>query len=52
MRLLQLDIGRADYASPLFRVVSDKSSEISGRTRKRLTSNVSKPLLHLGIGEG
>ena len=49
--LFCLDVVSPDHLAPLLGFVGDELSKISRRTRKHRTGEVSKPRLHLGVGE-
>src|SRR5438552_1139459 len=50
-RSVRLDVGRPDYLGPLFGIVSDKLTEVSGRTCKWNSAQLGKACLQHRIGE-
>src|SRR5262245_66224208 len=50
--LLRLDVGRSDHLAPLLDLFGDELGEVGGRARKRSATQIGKPRLRFGVGEG
>src|SRR5262249_37711400 len=50
--LFRLDVGRADDFAPLFGFVGDELAELAGREREHVATEIGKPRLQLGVGQG
>jgi hypothetical protein len=50
-RSLRLDVGGPDHLAPLLGFVGDELTEIGGREREHLATEIGKPRLDFGIGE-
>src|SRR5262245_38957090 len=48
----RLDAREFDHLAPFLRFVGDELAKVGGREREHVATQVGKPRLHLGIGEG